>query len=69
MLGHGGKVLIVQFMKQDNSGKHVSLKKLGANVYKMPAFSMFTYQMDKEQLEDATNRMRKAIYGIIDEIA
>ena len=69
MLGHGGKVLVVQFMKQDNSGELVSLKKLGANVYKMPAFSMFTYQMDKEQLEYATNRMRKAIDGIINEIA
>lgn len=51
MLGHGKKVLVVQFMKQPTSGELKALAQLpGAIIYLGAPMDRFTYQMDEEGL-------------------
>lgn len=68
MLGYDKPVLIIQFMKQPNSGELVSLKKLGAVIFPAPAMTKFSYQMDEEELQKAADDMRNAISSMIDKI-
>ena len=68
MLGYEKPVLIIQFMKQGNSGELTSLKKLGATVYPAPPMMKFTYQMDEEEIEQTAKDMRLAIGEMIDKV-
>lgn len=68
MLGYEKPVLIIQFMKQPNSGELVSLKKLGAHIYPAPAMAKFTYQMNEDELDKAADDMRKAIDAMIEKV-
>ena len=68
MLGYDKPVLIIQFMKQGNSGELTSLKKLGATVYPAPPMMKFTYQMDEEEIEQTAKDMRLAIGEMIDKV-
>lgn len=68
MLGYEKPVLIIQFMKQPNSGELVSLKKLGATIYPAPSMNKFTYQMNEEEIEKAADDMRKAIDAMIEKV-
>ncbi|MDD2429616.1 MAG: cob(I)yrinic acid a,c-diamide adenosyltransferase [Eubacteriales bacterium] len=65
MLGYDKQVLIIQFMKQGNSGELKSLKKLGATVYPAPSMNKFTYQMDEEEIEKTAQDMRDAISDMV----
>lgn len=68
MLGHGGEVVVIQFMKQPNSGELVSLKKLGAHIFDSPRMDKFTYQMDEEEILEAAEGMKNAIGNMIAQI-
>lgn len=68
MLGYEKPVLVIQFMKQGNSGELISLKKLGAIIYPAPPMMKFTYQMDDEEIEQAAQDMRLAIARMIDKV-
>lgn len=68
ILGYEKPVLIIQFMKQGNSGELTSLKKLGATVYPAPPMMKFTYQMDEEEIEQTAKDMRLAIGEMIDKV-
>ena len=68
MLGYEKPVLIIQFMKQGNSGELNSLKKLGATVFPAPPMMKFTYQMDEDEIEQTANDMRKAVDDMIEKV-
>ncbi|MGI6214809.1 MAG: cob(I)yrinic acid a,c-diamide adenosyltransferase [Christensenellales bacterium] len=68
MVGHNGKVFLVQFMKSDNSGELAPLKKLGVNIYPAPQINKFTYQMNEDELKQASADMQNAINGMIEAI-
>ena len=68
MLGYEKPVLVIQFMKQGNSGELISLKKLSATIYPAPAMMKFTYQMDEEEIEQTAKNMRLAIDTMIDKV-
>lgn len=69
MLGNNQPVLIVQFMKDGNSGELVSLKKLpGAHVYEGAVMRGFTYMMDEETLEKTRLEQTKQIDQVILEV-
>lgn len=65
MLGHQQKVLIIQFMKQPQSGELVALKTLGATIYSAPEMHKFTYEMDEEELAAAAKEIENAIENMI----
>lgn len=68
MLGYEKPVLIIQFMKQPNSGELVSLRKLGATIYPAPSMTKFTYQMDEDEIEKAADDMRRAIDAMVQKV-
>ncbi len=68
MLGHHGKVFLVQFMKSDNSGELAPLKELGVNIYPAPQINKFTFQMNEDELKQASDEMQNAVAKMIDAI-
>lgn len=52
MAGHGGKVLVVQFMKPGTTGELKALRTLPTvTIYQGTPVTQFTYQMDEEDME------------------
>ncbi|MDO5021815.1 MAG: cob(I)yrinic acid a,c-diamide adenosyltransferase [Eubacteriales bacterium] len=68
MIGHKGKVFLVQFMKMDNSGELLPLKEMGVNIYPAPQFNKFTYQMNEDELKQASEDMKNAVDSMIEAI-
>lgn len=70
--GHGNKVLVVQFMKQGNSGELKSLRMLPTvTLYEGVPVTMFTYQMEEEDFERTRQNQTaelKKIAALIDEL-
>ena len=48
-LGHGRRVVVVQFLKDGTSGELDGLRRLGAKVFSGPAGLPFVFQMDEEE--------------------
>lgn len=69
--GHDRQVLVVQFMKQPNSGELKSLRRLPTvTIYEGVPVTMFTYQMDEEDFERTRENQTaelKKIAALIDE--
>lgn len=63
-LGHGRKVVIVQFLKDGSSGEIAGLRSLGATVYACPN-AKFTWLMQESERaqarENGTAALRKAV--------
>ena len=48
-LGHGRRVVVVQFLKDGTSGELDGLRRLGAEVFSGPAGLPFVFQMNEEE--------------------
>ena len=68
MLGYGKPVLVVQFMKQPNSGELKGLQQLGAHIHQGAVMNRFTFQMDEEELQRTKQEQTAEVDRIIDEI-
>ena len=56
-LGHGRRVVVVQFLKDGTSGELDGLRRLGAAVFSGPAGLSFVFQMDEEERAAARTTM------------
>ena len=68
MLGYGKPVLVVQFMKQPNSGELKGLQQLGAHIHQGAVMNRFTFQMDEEELQRTKQEQTAEVDRIIGEI-
>lgn len=69
MLGYGKPVLVVQFMKQPNSGELKALQQLpGAHIHEGAVMNRFTFQMDEEELQRTKQEQTAEVDRIIAEI-